>query len=168
MIRRLDMATGTDAGPNQLKWTSVAVVAAIAVLWLLGDHRILRRFTYISLIASAVLLILPLIPSVSAGDINGASVWIRLGSLQFQPGEIAKITLAIFFAGYLSSNRDLILLAGRKVGQLQLPRLRDLGPMITAWAASVGVLIFQHDLGMSILFFGLFMVMIYVPTSRIS
>ncbi len=168
MIHRLDIATGDTAGPRQWLWTTVAVVAAVVVIWFLRDHRILRRFTYISLIVSVVLLILPLIPGVSAGDVNGASVWIKIGENSFQPGEIAKITLAIFFAGYLSSNRDLILLAGKKVGPLQLPRARDLGPMIVAWLASVGVLVFQHDIGTSVLFFGLFMIMIYVATSRIS
>ena len=75
--------------------------------------------------------------------------------MTFQPGEVAKITLAIFFAGYLSSNRDLILLAGRKIGPMQFPRFKDLGPMITAWLVSIGVLVFQRDLGTSVLFFGL-------------
>ncbi|HEY8294879.1 MAG TPA: FtsW/RodA/SpoVE family cell cycle protein [Micrococcaceae bacterium] len=168
MIHRLDISSGDNAGQRQWIWTTVAVAFAIAVLWVLRDHRILRRFTYISLIASGMLLILPLVPGLSAGDINGAQVWVRVGTSTFQPGEIAKITLAIFFAGYLSSNRDLILLAGRKVGPLQLPRARDLGPMIVAWLASIGVLIFQHDLGSSVLFFGLFMTMIYVATSRVS
>ncbi|MBT8160859.1 MULTISPECIES: FtsW/RodA/SpoVE family cell cycle protein [Arthrobacter] len=168
MIRRLDASTGSSAGTNQMTWTIVSVLVAGTVLWLLKDHRILRRYTFISLAVSGALLILPLVPGISAGDINGANVWIRLGPLQFQPGEIVKITLAIFFAGYLSSNRDLILLAGRKFGRLQFPRVKDTGPMITAWAASVAVLVFQHDLGMSILLFGLFLVMIYVATSRAS
>lgn len=168
MIHRLDVATGSTAGGRQWIWTSVAVVAAIVVIWLLRDHKILRRFTYISLAASVLLLLLPLIPGITAGDVNGARVWIKLGPATFQPGEIAKITLAVFFAGYLSSNRDLILLAGKKIGRLQLPRARDLGPMIVAWLASVGVLVFQRDIGSSILFFGLFITMIYIATSRIS
>jgi cell division protein FtsW (lipid II flippase) len=168
VIHRLDIANDETAAQRQWLWTGFAVAAAVAVIWLLRDHRILRRYTYISLVVSVVLLILPLVPGITAGDINGASVWIKLGPFTFQPGEIAKITLAIFFAGYLSSNRDLILLAGKKIGPLQLPRARDLAPMIVAWLASVGVLVFQHDLGTSILFFGLFMVMIYVATSRIS
>ena len=168
VIQSLDTPTGADAGGNQLKWTVVSVLVAAAVLWFLKDHRLLRRYTYIALAVSAVLLVLPLIPGVSAGDINGANVWIRLGPLQFQPGEIVKITLGIFFAGYLSTNRDLILLAGRKIGPLRFPRFKDLGPMVAAWVVAVGVLVFQHDLGMSILFFGLFMVMIYVATSRAS
>ena len=168
MIHRLDISSGDTAATRQWMWTSLAVVAAISVIWLLRDHRVLRRYTYISLLVSVVLLILPLVPGISAGNVNGATVWISLGPFTFQPGEIAKITLAIFFAGYLSSNRDLILLAGKRIGPLQLPRSRDLAPMIVAWLASVGVLIFQRDLGSSILFFGLFMVMIYVATSRVS
>ncbi|GAC1606482.1 MAG: FtsW/RodA/SpoVE family cell cycle protein [Pseudarthrobacter sp.] len=168
VIQSLDLSTGNDAGANQLKWTTVSILIAAAVLWFLKDHRMLARYTFISLAVSTVLLLLPLVPGISAGDINGASVWIRLGPLQFQPGEIVKITLGIFFAGYLSTHRDLILLAGKKIGPLQFPRVKDMGPMVTAWAASVGVLVFQHDLGMSILFFGLFMVMIYVATSRIT
>ena len=168
VIHRLDIASGDTAGQRQWMWTSLAVIAAIAVIWFLRDHRILRRYTYISLLVSVALLIMPLVPGISAGNVNGATVWISVGPFTFQPGEIAKITLAIFFAGYLSSNRDLILLAGKKIGPLQLPRTRDLAPMIIAWLASVGVLVFQRDLGTSILFFGLFMVMIYVATSRIS
>src|SRR6478736_2377540 len=167
MIHRLDRV-GEDTGNNQLRWTLVAMAVAIAVIWFLKDHRILRRFTYISLAVSAALLILPLVPGISAGEVLGASVWIKIGSMTFQPGEVAKITLAIFFAGYLSSNRDLILLAGRKIGPMQFPRFKDMGPMITAWLVSIGVLIFQRDLGSSLLFFGLFIVMIYVATSRIS
>lgn len=168
VIHRLDITSGDTAATRQWMWTSLAVVAAIAVMWFLRDHRILRRYTYISLLVSVVLLILPLVPGISAGSVYGATVWISIGPFTFQPGEIAKITLAIFFAGYLSSNRDLILLAGKKIGPLQLPRSRDLAPMIVAWLASVGVLVFQRDLGSSILFFGLFMVMIYVATSRVS
>lgn len=167
MIHRLDRV-GEDTGNNQLRWTLVAMGVAIAVIWFLKDHRILRRFTYISLAVSALLLILPLVPGISAGEVLGASVWIKIGPMTFQPGEVAKITLAIFFAGYLSSNRDLILLAGRKIGPLQFPRFKDMGPMITAWLVSIGVLVFQRDLGSSVLFFGLFIVMIYVATSRIS
>jgi cell division protein FtsW (lipid II flippase) len=167
MIHRLDIATGDAAAARQLMWTGLAVAAMIALIWLLRDHRVLRRFTYISLIISAVLLMLPLLPGIGV-ELNGARIWVNLGFATFQPGEIAKITLAIFFAGYLSTNRDLILLAGKKVGPLQLPRWRDLGPMVVAWLVSIGVLIFQRDLGSSILFFGLFMAMIYVATSRIS
>jgi cell division protein FtsW (lipid II flippase) len=167
MIHRLDIATGQDAAARQLLWTGVAIAVSIAVLLVVKDHRMLRRFTYISLIVSAVLLVMPLLPGLGT-EINGARIWVTFGSASFQPGEIAKITLAIFFAGYLSTNRDLILLAGKKVGPLQFPRFQDLGPMVAAWLVSIGVLVFQRDLGSSILFFGLFMAMIYVATSRVS
>ncbi|MCC3272007.1 FtsW/RodA/SpoVE family cell cycle protein [Arthrobacter zhangbolii] len=166
MIHRLDITTGETAADRQLLWSTVAVAAGIGVLFLIKDHRILRRYTYISLIVSAILLLLPLTPLGTT--INGARIWINVGVGTFQPGEVAKITLAIFFAGYLSTNRDLILLAGRKVGPLQFPRMQDMGPMIVAWLVSIGVLVFQRDLGSSILFFGLFMAMIYVATSRVS
>ncbi|MBG6084724.1 FtsW/RodA/SpoVE family cell cycle protein [Zhihengliuella flava] len=167
MIHRLDIIEGTDAATRQLLWTGVAIAAAIAVIWAVRDHRILRRATFISLVVTGLLMIMPLIPGLGV-EINGARIWVRLAGMSFQPGELAKITLAIFFAGYLSSNRDLILLAGRKIGPLQLPRLRDMAPMMIAWGLSIGILVLQRDLGSAILFFGLFMAMIYVATARIS
>lgn len=167
MIHRIDLAKGTSQSARQLLWTAIAIVIASVVLWAIKDHRILRRFTYIALLLSVVLLLLPLIPGLGV-TINGARIWIRMGMFSLQPGELAKITLSIFFAGYLSSNRDLILMAGRKFGPLQLPRLRDMAPMVIAWLLSIGVLVVQRDLGSAILFFGLFIVMIYVATARIS
>ncbi|WP_372699601.1 FtsW/RodA/SpoVE family cell cycle protein [Arthrobacter sp. JSM 101049] len=167
MIHRLDLVNNDDAATRQLMWTGLAMAAAIFTLWIVRDHRILRRAPYIFLAISALLLVLPLIPGLGR-VINGARIWIYIGPYSFQPGELAKITLALFFAGYLSTHRDLILLAGRKIGPLQLPRLKDLGPMVIAWLVSIGILVLQSDLGSSILFFGLFMVMIYVATGRIS
>lgn len=167
MIHRVDNAINADAASSQLMYTGVAMAAAVITLWAIRDHRILRRGTYIFLAASVLLLLMPLLPGLGV-EINGSRIWIALGPFTFQPGEIAKITLALFFAGYLSSNRDLILLAGRKIGPIQFPRFRDMGPMLIAWGVSIGVLVFQRDLGSSILFFGLFMAMIYVATGRIS
>jgi len=167
MIHRIDIAKGTSQSARQLMWTAIAVVVAGIVLWAVKDHRILRKFTYIALLVSIVLLLLPLIPKLGV-TINGARIWIRIAGFSLQPGELAKITLSIFFAGYLSSNRDLILMAGRKFGPLQLPRMRDMAPMVIAWLLSIGVLVIQRDLGSAILFFGLFILMIYVATSRIS
>lgn len=167
MIHRIDIAKSTNQSMRQLLWTTIAIIIASIVLWAIRDHRMLRRFTYIALLASVILLLLPMIPKLGV-IINGARIWIRVGDFSLQPGELAKITLSIFFAGYLSSNRDLILMAGRKFGPLQLPRLRDMAPMVVAWILSIGVLIVQRDLGSAILFFGLFIVMIYVATSRIS
>lgn len=123
MIHRVDNAINADAASSQLMYTGVAMAAAVITLWAIRDHRILRRGTYIFLAASVLLLLMPLLPGLGV-EINGSRIWIALGPFTFQPGEIAKITLALFFAGYLSSNRDLILLAGRKIGPIQFPRFR--------------------------------------------
>src|SRR5690625_202986 len=168
MIHRLDLVPpGDNAADNQLLWTVVSVIISMALVWFIVDYRHMRRFTYVWLLASAILLILPFLPFIGL-EIYGARIWVNLGIGSFQPGEVAKLTLAIFFASYLSANRDLILLAGRKIGPLSFPRVQDLGPLVVAWLVSMGVLIFQRDLGSAVLFFGLFMSMIYLATARLS
>lgn len=167
MIYRIDLTTSANAGAAQIMWTGVAMVVAAITVFFLKDHRVLRRITYISLVVSLVLLLLPLLPLIGT-EINGARIWISVGGRTFQPGEIAKITLAIFFAGYLSTHRDLIMLAGKKVGPIRLPRVRDLAPMFVAWLLSIAVLVFQRDLGSAILFFGLFMAMLYLATGQLT
>jgi cell division protein FtsW (lipid II flippase) len=148
-------------------WAAIGVALAAAVIWFLRDHRVLRRYTFTAMVVGLVLLMLPLVP-VLGRTINGARIWIAVGPLGFQPGELAKIVLAIFFAGYLVSQRDNLSLAGRKVLGMQLPRGRDLGPILIAWLASVGVLVLERDLGTSLLFFGVFVAMLYVATERVS
>lgn len=171
VIHRLDRAeglSGTEAfAPKQLLWTAVGVAGAGAVVVVLRDHRILRRYTFTAMVVGLVLLLLPLVPGLGT-TINGAAIWIRVGPFSFQPGEIAKIALTIFFAGYLVTHRDSLSLAGRHVLGLQLPRARDLGPILIAWLASLAVLVFERDLGTSLLFFGLFVAMLYVATQRVS
>jgi cell division protein FtsW (lipid II flippase) len=93
-------------------------------------------------------------------------VWIQLGTLTFQPGEIAKIALAVFFAGYLVQRRESLSMVGRTFLGMRFPRGRDLGPIIVVWALSMAVIVFQRDLGTGLLFFGLFLVMLYVATGR--
>ena len=112
-----------------------------------------------------VLLLLPLVPGLGT-TINGARIWISVGPFSFQPGEVAKMLLVIAFAGYLVLHRDALALAGRRVLFIDLPRGRDLGPILLMWLVSLGVLVFQRDLGSSLLFFGLFVVMLYVATER--
>ncbi len=171
MIHRLDLAKGDSVAEGlaikQLTWSTLAVAIAAAVLILLRDHRVLRRYTYTAGATGFGLLLLPLVPGIGR-EINGARIWIGLGPLSFQPGEVAKIALAVFFAGYLVQTRDVLSLAGRKVLGLTLPRGRDLGPILLAWAASLGVLVLQKDLGSSLLFFGIFVAMLYVATERVS
>jgi cell division protein FtsW (lipid II flippase) len=171
MIHRLDLAhhfnQSTSLATRQLAWSAIGVACAIAVIIFVRDHRSLARYTYTAMIVGFGLLLLPLLP-VLGQDIRGARIWIALGPLSFQPGEIAKICLALFFAGYLVTARDSLSLVGRKFVGLQLPRGRDLGPILVAWAASLGVLVLESDLGTSLLFFGLFVAMLYVATERIS
>jgi len=171
MIYRIDLAElaqNEDANTfasDQLIWMTLGVLLFVAVLFLLKDHRRLQAFTYTSGLAAIALLLLPLFP-VLGTEINGARIWINLGPMSFQPGEIAKVLLVIFFAGYLVLHRDALALAGRRVAGIDLPRGRDLGPILGMWLISLGILVFQRDLGSSLLFFGLFLVMLYVATER--
>jgi cell division protein FtsW (lipid II flippase) len=91
-----------------------------------------------------------------------------VAGFSIQPGEFAKICLVVFFAAYLVDKRDVLALASRKVAGLELPRGRDLGPVLVAWLASILVLVFENDLGTSLLLFGIFVVMLYVATERAS
>jgi cell division protein FtsW (lipid II flippase) len=113
-----------------------------------------------------ILLAVPAVLPASHSVVNGARIWIRFGSFSFQPGEIAKIVLEVFFAGYLVRHRDLLRLAGRRVAGLDLPRALDLGPILLAWGASLLILVRESDLGSSLLFFGIFIVVLYVATER--
>jgi cell division protein FtsW (lipid II flippase) len=171
MIHRLDLARGklgTDGDAyRQIIWTALGVGLAIAVIIVLRDHRLLRRYTYVSMAVGFVLLLLPLVPGLGQ-TINGSQIWISLGPLNFQPGEFAKIALAIFFAGYLVQTRDVLSLAGKRVLGFTFPRGRDLGPILVAWLLAVLILVFQKDLGSALLFFGLFVAMLYVATERVS
>ncbi|MCR6688519.1 FtsW/RodA/SpoVE family cell cycle protein [Cellulomonas sp.] len=172
MIYRIDHANalkGRDdafAG-KQLMWTAIAVALAAFVLIALRDHRTLRRYTYTAMVVALGLLALPLVPGLGV-SINGARIWVYLGSIGMQPAEFAKLALAVFFAGYLVTHRDTLALAGPRVLGLQLPRARDLGPILLVWAGSIGVLVFERDLGTSLLIFGLFVAMLYLATERIS
>lgn len=171
MIHRLDLARGklgTDGDAyRQIIWTTLGVALAIAVIIVLRDHRLLRRYTYVSMAVGFVLLLLPLVPGLGE-TINGSQIWISVGPLNFQPGEFAKIALAIFFAGYLVQTRDVLSLAGKRVLGFTFPRGRDLGPILVAWLLAVLILVFQKDLGTALLFFGLFVAMLYVATERVS
>src|SRR4051812_28401771 len=171
VIHRLDLAyAGNPLKPHglphkQLTWMTLGVILFVATLVLLRDHRVLTRFTYTCGLAAILLLLLPLVPGVGA-TINGAKIWISLGPFSFQPGEISKVLLVIAFAGYLVLHRDALALAGRRVAGIDLPRGRDLGPILVMWLVSLAILVFQRDLGSSLLFFGLFLVMLYVATER--
>ena len=170
MIYRLDLATVAAGGAElfgvkQVIWTVVAMLAASAVILFIPSHLFLRRYVYISMVIGLVLLISPMLPIIGK-TINGAHLWLAIGGLTFQPGELAKIALTIFFAGYLVTRRDSLAVVGPKFLGIQLPRARELGPILAIWAVSLLVLVGERDLGTSLLYFGLFLVMIYVATGR--
>jgi cell division protein FtsW (lipid II flippase) len=176
MIHRLDLGEAAQAAargdvaprataPSQLLWFAVAAVGFCAVLLIVRDHRILQRYTFTAMLAGLALLLLPLLPVLGV-SINGARIWIRVGSLSFQPGEIAKLLLIIFFAGYLARQRDSLRAIRSHVLGIPLPRGKDLGPIALAWAISMGVLVFERDLGAALLLFGVFVAMLAVATGR--
>ncbi|MFG2329903.1 FtsW/RodA/SpoVE family cell cycle protein [Streptomyces sp. NPDC048604] len=160
-------ATFTPDAPKQMMYSAIGIAMFVGVLMLLKDHRVLQRYTYISMAAALVLLLLPLVPGLGA-DVFGAKIWISVGGFSIQPGEFAKLVLAVFFSGYLMVKRDALALASRRFMGLYLPRGRDLGPILTIWAISLLILVFENDLGTSLLFFGMFVIMLYVATERTS
>ncbi|HEY5834321.1 FtsW/RodA/SpoVE family cell cycle protein [Streptomyces sp.] len=167
LIWRLDQepALGKAMAPNQLLWSTLGVALFVGVLVFLKDHRILQRYTYISMMVAMALLVAP----VFFPGVNGAKIWITLPGIgSLQPGEFAKIVITVFFAGYLMVKRDALALASRRFMGLYLPRGRDLGPILVIWAISLLILVFETDLGTSLLFFGLFVIMLYVATERTS
>ncbi|MBM6700324.1 FtsW/RodA/SpoVE family cell cycle protein [Bifidobacterium pullorum subsp. saeculare] len=166
MIARIDQEKGTAVAFRQLVFTAVALALCCVLVVALRDYRLLRRFSYVSMVVGIVLLLSPMLP-VLGEETNGARIWLRIpGMGTVQPGEFAKLFLAFFFAAYLFDHRDQLAVGGRKVLGLQLPRIKDLGPIIIVWVVAMGVLVLQHDLGTSIMFFAMFVSMLYVATDR--
>jgi cell division protein FtsW (lipid II flippase) len=167
MIHRIDLINDPPlAGARQqLIWTGIGVALFIAVAVLLRDHRPLQGYTYTIGLAGIVLLLMPLIPGLGEEKF-GARIWIEVMGYSFQPAEAAKVLLAIAFAAYLVEKRDVLALAGLRVLGVDLPRARDLGPILLMWLLSLAILVLQRDLGTSLLFFGLFVMMLYVSTER--
>ncbi|MET8957106.1 FtsW/RodA/SpoVE family cell cycle protein [Streptomyces sp. NPDC004393] len=171
LIHRLDIAYATHyhhataAAPGQLMWCGIAVAVFAATVALVKHHRRLQRYPYVTITVGLVLL---MAPAFYPGDVYGAKRWIFIGPLSFQPGEFVKIVIVVFFAGYLTMRRDALALAGRRLMGMYLPRGRQLGPVAAVWMLSLLVLIFERDLGTSLIFFGLFVIMLYVATERTS
>lgn len=170
-IYRIDIALGNEGwdalATKQIAWSALAIGAAFAIIMVVRQARQLQRYTYVFGLLAVVLLLLPMVPGLGI-EVNGARVWIQIAGLTFQPGEIAKIALAIFFAGYLVQRRESLSMVGRSFLGMRLPRGRDLGPILVIWALSMSVIVFQRDLGTGLLYFGLFLVMLYVATGRSS
>ena len=162
MITRLD----DELAGLQATWSLVAIGAFVATLLIVQRATDLARYSWLFFFAGAFLLLLPMVPGLGA-NINGARIWVSLGPVNFQPGEFAKLFLAIFFASYLADRRELIAASTWKVGPFHLPEPRYIAPVLLAWGFAVVVMVGEKDLGSSLLFFTLFVVMMWVATERV-
>ncbi|MEU7616232.1 FtsW/RodA/SpoVE family cell cycle protein [Micromonospora rifamycinica] len=178
-LRRLDLAKAAPAdretlaifagtGGRQLAWTLAAVILAAGLLVVMRDHRAVSRYAYTLGLAGIVLVMIPAVLPGRFSEINGAKLWIRVGGFSIQPGEFAKLALLVFFAYYLVRKREVLSLASRRVLGIDFPRGRDLGPVLGVWLISLLVLVFEKDLGTSLLYFGMFVVTLYIATERVS
>ncbi|MBU4466053.1 MAG: FtsW/RodA/SpoVE family cell cycle protein [Actinobacteria bacterium] len=169
-IYRIDIAKklhGWDAfSTKQLAWAGIALVGAVLVVVLLRNYRLLFRYTYVAGFVGVALLLLPLVPGLGT-DAN-ADVWVSLGFFSFQPGELAKIALGIFFAGYLVRTRESLTSVGTRFLGMTWPRARELGPLLVIWGLSLGIIVLQRDLGTGLLIFGMFVAMLYIATGKTS
>jgi peptidoglycan glycosyltransferase len=163
MIARVD----EDLAAKQALWTAAGIAVFAGTLWIVRKSRDLAAYRWTAALVGLVLLLLPLTPGLGQ-EINGSRIWVGIGSASFQPGELAKIALAVFFAGYLVEKRELLAMGSWGVGRLRLPDPKHLGPILVAWGASLVVMVMQKDLGSSLLFFALFLVMLWVSTQRAS
>ncbi|TQS25228.1 FtsW/RodA/SpoVE family cell cycle protein [Microbispora sp. KK1-11] len=169
MIYRIEQSGQPGASAtNQLMWTALGVVMFSATLIVLKDHRTLQRLTYTAGFVGVVLLAIPALLPGSLSEVQGAKIWIRIGGFSIQPGEFAKLALVVFFAGYLVAKRDVLALAGRRLLFIDLPRARDLGPVLITWGFAIATLVLEKDLGTSLLLFGAFIAMLYIATQRTS
>jgi cell division protein FtsW (lipid II flippase) len=176
MIHRIDLAMAERASQNgdtyspdvtkQVLFTVVSLTLFVVVLKVVSDHRTLTRYGYTAGLVGIFALALPAMLPSSLSEVNGAKVWLKLPFFSIQPGEFAKILLMIFFASFLVSKRDLFMVAGKKIVGVELPRARDLGPIVIAAVACIGVLVLEKDLGSALLYFSIILVMLYVATER--
>jgi cell division protein FtsW (lipid II flippase) len=161
MIFRLD----TGLAGQQLGWLILGVLLFVLTLIVVKDHRVLDGYTYTIGLLGVMFLLLPIAPGVGE-TINGARLWVHFGPIRFQPSEIAKVLLVVFLASYLSARKDLLAVATRRIGPFRIPEPRYLAPLVVAWFVSLAVLFMERDMGSSLLFFGIFVAMLWVATSR--
>lgn len=152
-----------DRALLQLRWVSVAYVASCALVVLSPSYKRLADYKYTFAFLGLLSILSPIFFGVER---NGSKLWLQFGSFTFQPAELAKLMLAVFFAGYLAERHQLLAKVMHKVGPFSLPELRYFGPVALMWLISIAVLVLEKDLGSSLLFFSLFMVLLYVATGR--
>ncbi len=163
VIYRLDAGRASD----QFGWLMLGLFLYVLTMAVVRDHRSLDAYTYTIGLAGILLLLLPIAPGIGE-TINGARLWIHLGPLTFQPSEVGKVLIVVFLASYLNAKKELLALATRRIGPFRLPEPRHLGPLLLAWMVSLAVLFMEKDMGSSLLFFGIFVIMLWAATGRAS
>ncbi len=161
MIFRLSGGLATE----QATWIVVGLAAFVVTIVVVRDHRMLDAYTYTIGLLGLILLMLPMVPGIGR-TINGARLWVQIGPLGFQPAELGKVLIVIFLASYLTQKRELLRVATTRLGPFRLPAPKHLAPVLFAWAGSLAILFLQRDLGASLLYFGIFVVMLWVATGR--
>jgi len=162
-IARLD----DELAAQQAVWIFLGVGLYCLTLLIVRRSRDLEQFRYILLFVGLGLLVMPMVPGIGQ-TINGSRIWVRIGPVNFQPGEFAKVALAIFFASYLVDKRELFRHGTWRLGPVRLPEPKHAAPVLLAWGTSLLVMISQKDLGTSLLFFMLFLLMIWIATERLA
>lgn len=150
---------------TQVVWILVGSAAMASIVLFFKNYHRLFEYKYLLAILSLGLIASTILFGY---EVNGAKLWLRIGPVNFQPSEFARIALIIFFAGYLAEKRDLLAATSRSFLGIQIPPLKYFGPVAFIWAASIGLLVFERDLGSSLLFFGVPLLMLYVATGRIA
>ena len=161
VIFRLD----ANLAEAQFGWLMVGLALFALTLLLIRDHRSLDAYTYTIGLIGVIFLLMPVFPGIGR-TINGARLWVQIGPLSFQPAEIGKVLIVIFLASYLSARKELLAVATRRIGPIRLPEPRYMGPLLVAWLLSLAVLFMERDLGSSLLFFGIFVIMLWTATGR--
>ena len=158
-IYRLDPLLARD----QSVWIVVGLIGFLGLILVVGDVRRLETYKYTLGVAAVALLLVTMLVGTT---INGAKLWIRVGGVQVQPGEFAKLLLVIFLAGYLRERRELLSMAHRRVLGVALPAFRHLGPLLAMTGVALGVVAVMNDMGTALLLYGIFLAMVYVATGR--
>jgi cell division protein FtsW (lipid II flippase) len=165
---RVDLTPFTGLAFRQIQWTAAAALMAIVLLAVIRDHRVLSRYAYTLGLVGLILVLIPALLPARYSVVNGAKLWILIGGFSIQPGEFAKLALLSFFAFYLVRKREVLSLASKRFLGIDFPRPRDLGPVLVVWLMSLMVLVFEKDLGTSLMYFGMFVVTLYIATERSS
>jgi len=152
---------------QQLSWSLVAAGAFVATILIPRDLTVLSRFKWTWALAGVLLLVSPLLPAPIGREVNGARIWIGIGTVTFEPWEATKLVLVIFFAAYLEEYREMLAHPPRRFGPVPVPPLPYLVPIVLMWLIAMVVMVFEKDLGATLLFLGIFLAMLYLATGEL-